>query len=381
MTSKCQPPKSPYYKHEFNICSIPTSIDPLFMENINDVADTMVEILIVCGIHRCKAKAAKCIVIKAFKFYDIKRHRFDVIEDAGICRSDMICEFQCKCMMTHIEAMLAYCIVKRAVKAFYHGTPDYSIRSPITEAVILKEQEFIWQHAATRTINVFETYEPLLFHAHQNYAKQIVKIYQELHDRLKSRADPVVIEDFHPRGCVKRVIIGTKSPTNLNNEKPLCVEKCEKIVQMNTFIENLPNKEFPLENASNSCDLIGGFRKTSASTLPINVQEKRKKKPKNIGLNLPRCYKCNCPQLICDCNIEKDTGIVAIECSQGAYECQWFRIDKHDEHDPCTEKRELHQCPVDCPTSESSSESDECEYCECSGEDESDKSSEKLEEE
>ncbi|XP_023292720.2 uncharacterized protein LOC111676068 [Lucilia cuprina] len=383
MNTKYQPPKSPYHKHEFNICTEPTSFDPLFMENINDVADTLVEIMIICGIHRCKAKASKSTVIKSFQFYDIKRHRFDVAieNEKGISRNDMICNFQCKCMMTYIEALLAYGIVKRAVKAFYHGTPDFSIRSPITEAVILKEQEFIWQHAATRTVQLFEPYEHIFFNAHQNYAQLIVKIYKELHNRIKSRADPVLIEDYHPRGCVKKVVIGTKSPPKLDGEKPRCVEKCGKIEEMKNYIKILPDKKFPLKNVSKSCEFIFGYKKLSPPPLPPSeAQTNIKKTAKKYEVNLPRCYQCNCPKLICDCDIETDTGILAIECSQGPYQCQWVRIDKNDKPDPCIEKRELHQCPIDCPTSESSSEEDENQWCECSEGNESDENRETVEE-
>lgn len=332
--------------------------------------------MITCGINPCKAKATKSVIINAFEFYDIKRHRFNVIEERSICRHDLICNFKCECMMTPLEALIAYNIIKRAVKAFHHGTPDHSIRSPITEAVILKEHEFIWQHAATRTIQMFEPYENVFYQAHRNYDKEIVEIYRKLYERLKNRSDPVIVKDCQPRGCVRKVIIGTKSPPKLEKEKNACVEKCSKIDNMRNFINNLPDKTFPLisdDDLYKKFDASGKkeiIKLSFAAKLPV----KRSKKPKNIDLQLPHCYQCNCPQLICDCNVEKDTGLLAIDCSQGPYECQWFRMDKQDKPDPCIENRELHQCPVDCLTSESSSESDKSEYCECSDEDVMDES-------
>lgn len=43
-TSKCQPPKSPYHKNDFCICRDPSTFDPLFMENVNDIANTLAEV-------------------------------------------------------------------------------------------------------------------------------------------------------------------------------------------------------------------------------------------------------------------------------------------------------------------------------------------------
>lgn len=46
LKSKWQPPKSLYYKNEFNMCTEPTTFDPLFLENINDVAETLIKVII-----------------------------------------------------------------------------------------------------------------------------------------------------------------------------------------------------------------------------------------------------------------------------------------------------------------------------------------------
>ncbi|KAM7356584.1 uncharacterized protein ACRADG_002264 [Cochliomyia hominivorax] len=349
MSIKFDPPKSLYHKHEFNVCTEAMSFDPLFLENINDVANSMVEIMTTCGIPLCKAKLAKPVVISSLKFYDIKRHRFSAVEQDGLCKNYITNIFKCECLMTSIEALVSYMITKRAIKAFFHGTLDYSIRNPITEAVILKEQEFIWQHAANRTIHLFEPFEHAFYNANSNYEKKINEIYKRLYERLKQRADPVVIVVDHPKGCIKKVIEGTKSPEKMNKEKPICVEKCRGSEILRTYVNSLPAKVFPLKDR-------------------LQLPPKKDKKPKNIDLNLERCYQCNCPQLICDCNIEPETGKLVIDCSQGPFNCQWFRVDKQNKPDPCIENRELHQCPVDCATSDSSSESDESQYCECADE-------------
>ncbi|XP_073837773.1 uncharacterized protein [Musca autumnalis] len=378
--SQCPAPKSPYHKRDFSICREPQDFDPLFKENVNDIADTMSEIMIVCGIHRCKAKLTKDIIVKAFEFYDIKRHQFESPENENsIYREHIVGDFESECQMTRIEALLAYCIVKRAVKAFYHGTPDHSIRSPIREAVIVKEQEFIWLHAARRTVFLFERYAHLFFDAQRNYPKQILSIYKELHGRLSNRADPVVIEDYHPRGCIRKIIHGTRSPTKKSEEKAKCVKTCQKSAELREYIENMPPKSWPIKSTVSVTNLSGGGplvchnQRMMANECDGIPPSKKRKEIKNQDLNVARCAQCNCPQLMCDCDIDRDTGVVAIDCSQGPFECQWVRVDKQDKPDPCIEKPEFHQCPVDCEQVENSSgDSDTSEYCECSAESEKD---------
>lgn len=46
LKSKWQPPKSLHYKNKFNICTEPTTFDPLFLENINDVAETLIKVIL-----------------------------------------------------------------------------------------------------------------------------------------------------------------------------------------------------------------------------------------------------------------------------------------------------------------------------------------------
>uniref|UniRef100_A0A1I8MYB8 Uncharacterized protein n=1 Tax=Musca domestica TaxID=7370 RepID=A0A1I8MYB8_MUSDO len=372
--TQCLPPKSPYHKRDFSVCREPDDFDPLFKENVNDIADTMSEIMIVCGIHRCNAKLTKGIVVNAFQFYDTKRHRFESSENENsIYREQIVGQFERDCQMTRVEALLAYCIVKRAVKAFYHGTPDHSIRNPIREAVILKEQEFIWLHAARRTILLFGRYSHLFFNAQRNYPTQILNIYKGLHGRISDRADPVIIEDYHPRGCVKKIIHGTRSLPKGGNKTPKCVDKCQKSAELREYIENLPPKRWPIESPltpSNAAPLAcHNQRNNEPEVTPPN----KRKEIKNKDLKVERCSQCNCPKLMCDCDIDPDTGVVAIDCSQGPFECQWVRMDKEDRPDPCIEKPEFHQCPIDCDRREnSSSDSDSSEYCECSAESEKD---------
>lgn len=44
MTTISQPSSYPYHKHDLNTCAEPSFHDPLFMENINDIANTMSEV-------------------------------------------------------------------------------------------------------------------------------------------------------------------------------------------------------------------------------------------------------------------------------------------------------------------------------------------------
>ncbi|XP_075161093.1 uncharacterized protein LOC142233918 [Haematobia irritans] len=363
-----EPLKNPHLGDHLNKSRGFRNFDPLFKENVKDIADTIAEVMVVCGIHRCKAKASRFVVVKAFQFYDIKRHSFtSALNDVSILRDDIVGDFESRCQMNRIEALLAYCIVKRALKAFYYGQPDHSIRSPVTEAVLLKEQDFVWQHAARRTAMLFERYEHMFFNAQRNYASQIVSIYKELHKRLKSRADPVILEDCTPRGCVQRVISGTSSPVKFEKDNRKCEKHCAKSQGLKKSIDSLPYKKFPIITSHSPSDTCPQRSQKPLVTSKVTEDcspPKRRKEVNNEELHLPQCSKCNCPKLMCDCSINRNTGHVAVDCGEGPLRCQWFCVQKPEKF----VKPEFHQCPVDCVTSEESCGSDSSEYCECSNE-------------
>uniref|UniRef100_A0A1A9V402 Uncharacterized protein n=1 Tax=Glossina austeni TaxID=7395 RepID=A0A1A9V402_GLOAU len=376
---KRQPPKSPYYKYDFSACTPSGQFDPLFIENVLDISDALVEIFRICGIPSCKAKIARSIVVKAFQFYDVKRHRFCVKpeEDGSLHRGDIVHEFQCRCRMSRLQGLLAYALLKRVMKAFFLQTPDHSIRSAITEALVIKERRYAWEHAARKSIRVFEHYRHAFFKSCPDYEERIFQTYRELYERLYKRADPIIVEDYHPRGCRTRIIIGTQSPPKYEEEKQKCVEKCQRTNDLREYLKTLPAKTLPIAARCFTlplpCNLICPPKIAKKTYEQCENEEKgrrKKKEAKNVDLNLPRCYQCDCPKIICDCDIDPNTGIVATDCSQGPFQCQWIRMDKAERPDPFIRKPEFHECPVDCLISYSSSDSLVSDCCKCPTDDE-----------
>uniref|UniRef100_A0A1B0AVN6 Uncharacterized protein n=1 Tax=Glossina palpalis gambiensis TaxID=67801 RepID=A0A1B0AVN6_9MUSC len=382
---KRQPPKSPYYKYDFSVCTPSGQFDPLFIENVLDISDALVEIFRICGIPTCKARIARSIVVKAFQFYDVKRHRFCVKpeEDGSIHRKDIVDEFQCRCWMSRLQGLLAYALLKRVMKAFFLQTPDHSIRSAIIEALVIKERRYAWEHAARKSIRVFEHYRHAFFKACPNYKERIFQTYRELYERLYKRADPIIVEDYHPRGCRKRIIIGTQSPPKYQEEKQKCVQKCQRTNELKEYLKTLPPKRLPIAASCFKlplpCNLICPPKIAKKKYENVKSYEqceyeekmrRKRKEAKNVDSNLPRCYQCDCPKIICDCDIDPTTGIVATDCSQGPFQCQWVRMDKAERPDPFIRKPEFHECPVDCLISYSSSDSAVSDCCKCPTDDE-----------
>lgn len=303
--------------------------------------------MIVCGIHRCKAKASKHFIVDAFQFYDVKRHTTKHINEYenGIGRTNFVRDLEKNCLMTTMEALLAYVIVKRAIKSFYHNTPEHGLRNAVAEALHIKEQEQIWIHAAKRIIQIFKTYKHEFFRANNNYRNQIINIFKSLHDRMKSRADPVIVDDCHVTGCgKKRVIIKTKSSQENSNkinkgatyERPLSRDQQKKIFVLKSC-HSLPNP----------CPVLCNNRKEQQTSL-TDMKFKAKTICNKTDRKLQFCKQCKCPQILCDCKIQQNTGLLAIDCSQGPFQCQWVHTNKRRKSDLCIEKPEQHICPVDC---------------------------------
>lgn len=104
------------YGHTFCNCPDKTLQSSIFMENVYDVAETLAQIMVICGIHQAKAKAAIDVIIYSFIHYDEIRHRIDTVPRKRLCKEDLIHDLGRKCLMSRMEAQLTYSIIKRAFK-------------------------------------------------------------------------------------------------------------------------------------------------------------------------------------------------------------------------------------------------------------------------
>ncbi|XP_030380263.1 uncharacterized protein LOC115628340 [Scaptodrosophila lebanonensis] len=332
-------------------CNCKRKLDPyqLFDDNIEDIANSLAQIMLICGINTTKCYNAKPIIKRAFVYHEKMRTKCPPEPDRAIHlnRDDMLQALLIKCDMQRVEAMLSYAIIKRAFKAFFHGKPPTTISNPIVDAMAIHGQESAWLHAAYKTARIFDNYRAAFFWAHKSYEKQINLVYRNLFRRMRTRADPMQVPTCKCRGCSKQEVPGSPKPAGRDYTQ-LKLAECDNLLE--------------------SCIVCG-------LQLPkMKTNGKVKVKPPrpiiNHELNMQRCEKCNSPFLICECNIDPLTGEQFGECGQDSYKVKWYRVEQEapnlaGSEEAMTDEKSTtdwlnHHCPIDCRHGSSSDSSDVC---------------------
>ncbi|XP_017098156.2 uncharacterized protein [Drosophila bipectinata] len=354
-------------------CNCRRKLDPyqLFDDNVEDIAKSLAQIMLICGINTSKSCMAKSIIKRAFVYHDKLRTTCPPQPAPGthLNREDVLQALRLKCSMEPVEAMLAYSIIKRAFKAFYHGKPPVSISNPIVDAMAVHTQYSAWMHAAYKTARIFDNYKAAFFWAHKHYERQINLVYCALYKRMTARSDPLMVPGCPCKGCSKQEVPGHPKAGQRKMEKIKLSEGAD-----------LPEP----------CILCG-------LQVPKMDKDKmvRTRLPRpilNHEVNLPRCQECNSPFLICECNIDQLTGEQFGECGQDSYKVKWYRLeephligsvgttrardDNSEDPEDSTygeameppEDWDNHHCPIDCKHDSCSEASNVCQSSDSSDE-------------
>ncbi|EDV96422.1 uncharacterized protein LOC6557760 [Drosophila grimshawi] len=338
-------------------CNCQRKLDPyqLFDENVEDIAKSLAQIMVVCGINTGRAYNARSIIKRAFIYHEKLRTRCPANPPEGthLRREDLLQALQIKCEMGNVEAMLTYAIIKRAFKAFFHGKPDRTISNPIVDAMAISTQKAAWMHAAYRTAKIFDNYRPAFFWAHKAFEKQINIVYRDLYERMSARANPLAVPNCSCPKCARQSVPGHPKPGERVREK-FKLADCADLPQ--------------------ACIVCG------LQVPKIRSNVKRPRPILNHESKFPRCHKCNAPRLICECNIDQLTGELYGECGQDSYKVKWYRLEQEQKPPPAESKLkksisdaeessyedakepdwEDHHCPIDCVHNEYSESSNVC---------------------
>ncbi|EDW33954.1 GL21992 [Drosophila persimilis] len=274
----------------------------LFDDNLEDIATSLAQIMLICGINTTKSCQAKAIIRRAFVYHEKLRTQWNpnAAPESRLNRDEMLQALRITCGMESVEAVLSYSIIKRAFKAFFRGKPPVSLSNPIVDAMAIRRQERAWIKAAKATSKLFDNYQSAFFWAHKFYAEQIDMIYRALYNRMRARCSPIEVPLCTCRGCSKQVV-----PKKLT-----------------------PKDGYHLHKASSLCDL-------------------------------PRCDECNGRFLICEGNSDKLTAEQYGKCGQDSYKVKWCCLEDEQpqpkpksayEADMAPEDED-HYCPVDCTES------------------------------
>lgn len=341
-------------------CNCRRKLDPyqLFDDNVEDIAKSLAQIMLICGISTSKSSAARSIIKRAFVYHERLRTNCppNPATESRLNREDLLQALRLKCEMEPVEAMLTYAIIKRAFKAFYHGKPPVTISNPIVDAMAVHTQHAAWMHAAHKTSRIFDNYKAAFFWAHKHYERQINLVYAALYQRMTTRSDPLLVPGCPCKGCSKQEVPGHPKAGQRQMMKIKLSEGAD-----------LPEP----------CIICG-------LQVPQMDKEVRMKKPPrpiiNHEVNLPRCQQCNSPFLICECNIDQLTGEQFGECGQDSYKVKWYRLEEpvaisqpvsqplgeeeqdtsYDEAVEPPEDWDNHHCPIDCKHDSCSESSNVC---------------------
>lgn len=204
----------------------------VFLENVIDLSHTLAQIMILCGIHECKAKTAVDIITYAFLHYDLVCYCLEEKPKKRLRKEDIFHELGRKCLMNRVEARLAYTIVKRGFKAFY-----YKPQAPIPtdgEGRPLYSDECVYVHAARKTAETFGQFDGLSCEEQHAIESKIRVCYKKFYDRMQSRKATPGQEDCNCCFCSKQrgsLVYGKPPPCASKPEKKKphkCPHCCKK---------------------------------------------------------------------------------------------------------------------------------------------------------
>ncbi|XP_067630125.1 uncharacterized protein [Eurosta solidaginis] len=221
-------------QHEQCQCLGEVNASSIFLENVLDMANTLAQIMIICGIHECKAKSTVDVITYAFLHYDQVCYCIDTRPKKRLRKEDLFHEFGKRCLMNRVEAHLAYTIVKRGFKAFYYqpseerkandGRPTFS-------------EECVYVHAARQTAESFARYDGLSCEEQRGFEAKIMVAYKKFYDRMQTRKNQPVGEECNCCFCAKKrghLIYGKPVPQEEPKKKkephrcPYCCQKKKK---------------------------------------------------------------------------------------------------------------------------------------------------------
>lgn len=158
----------------------------IFLENVIDLSHSLAQIMILCGIHECKAKTSVDIITYSFLHYDLVCYCLDARPTKRLRKEDIFHELGRKCLMNRVEAHLCYNIIKRGFKAFYyraHNEEDGKENEKPTFS-----EECVYVHAAKKTAETYAQFEGLSCDEQRGVEAKILVIYKKFYDRSFANA-------------------------------------------------------------------------------------------------------------------------------------------------------------------------------------------------
>ncbi|XP_005191438.1 uncharacterized protein LOC101893615 [Musca domestica] len=189
------------------------NVSSMFLENLLDLSHSLAQIMILCGIHECKAKTSVDIITYAFLHYDLVCYCLDAKPTKRLRKEDIFHELGRKCLMNRVDAHLAYSIIKRGFKAFYYRPHEEEGCREANDKPSFSE-ECLYVHAAKKTAEAYAQFDGLSCDEQRGVEAKIKVIYKKFYDRMQSRKSKPVSGECNCCFCTKNRghLIYTKPP-------------------------------------------------------------------------------------------------------------------------------------------------------------------------
>lgn len=354
------------------------SPEQVLENDLDDIVGSVTQVMRICRLRPWEVRRLHEPIKRSFRHYQEIRYRVNRLPKKRFAKENFLHDASLIAGMTRMDGQLAYGIVKRAFRAYYHGTGEHGKRVAGLASQMRHRPECLWIHAARRTAEIFAVYAGLMQSEQQQYEKCIECVYRNLYHELQTRFKYVLSdEDVCVCRLEKKASKPLKHPpsaTTLNtpisisnvtteiffNSNKMAISNATSAVTLhlaNTVISMQSIMAWPkkLREMKKSEQSLG----STGSQTPKKKQSRRRKK---------RLMKCNCPPLHCDTAVPPPPPVITAECSQGPYICRWLPFKDEEEfskhHVPCPPME------VICPPCKEPSTCDEectctCQICTC----------------
>ncbi|BFG03566.1 uncharacterized protein DMAD_02793 [Drosophila madeirensis] len=323
-----------------------------FRRDIDDVTDSVMQVMRICGLKAWEVRRTREVIGRSLLHYDEVRYRIDRVPRKRFCKETFLHGLAHEAQMSRMDAQIAYSIVKRAFKAYYHGTAAEGKRLKALMEGMRHRQECLWLHAAKRTAEIYAAYAGLMRSEELQFAERFECVYKSLYDVLRTR---VVWDDENHCRCgwasakpsqatVSTMTVEIEVLYQQQNMAPSSAPSSTNVppssapsrtvmppsqlsVQVTEILVDMGPLPSSKSVSSKSSRYNHGLRR-------VNQQKSSSRPPTGTSskATLQRLRdKCKCPPLLCEREFEREAPEITAECSQGPYVCRWLHYDETEE--------------------------------------------------
>ncbi|KAI8038550.1 uncharacterized protein LOC128255046 [Drosophila gunungcola] len=300
--------------------------------DIEDVTDSVMKVMRICGLRPWEVKRSAGVIKRSLQHYEEVIQRIDRVPRKRFAKESFLHGLAHEAHMSRMDAQMAYAIVKRAFKAFYHGMGSEGRRYTCLQDKMTHGEECLWLHAARRTAEIHAALAGLMHSEEMLFEEPIECVYKGLYDVLQTR---VVWADNMTCTCGLQTANQSHLPSNT--------------ASMTTQMEVLYAREnMGASSAPSKTSTRAGTQKnsTAVSTASSRHNHSLKKADQTLSrkqtplsgssttkVSLP---KCKCPHLRCcrEGGEARESPEITAECSQGPYICRWLPFTEEDDEFP-----------------------------------------------